>query len=544
MDSPVGGRPILVLLLILFAGAALRLWVAVHNPIPAGDGISSEMEMARNLSEGNGFSTMRKWTLYDPSMAPIRPEGNRQPAMSIILSGVFAVFGISFGAAQATAMAIGLACIVCVWFWARRLFGGVTALLAAAWLAFDPLFVWYSTQPDSLMLFTAFFSCILLAADSDRIGPWRAVVLGALCALSWLARTQGLILAGTAGLWVLLRGRPRLVSASAFCFAFILVALPWMIRNWVTFGSPFFSQAFQLLFTHNHYSVWEVRQSPIDPLENVLGQSLVSLAAYVAAGALRVLEPFTIGTLHRGEPFDGPSLAVFVLAGLFLLRDRAIRRRLAGPVFLCVPMLAALVMHVHPTRYVSFAMVVVVVAGFEGMKRILSAERAGRGFLIGTGLLFALLLARPIGSEIRSDSRLRAADAMEISRWIDANSSPGDWVVTFPNVELFIWDYLRPTLTMPNDYEMLLWPALQEHGVRFVVVDPDLPRMRPWLSTRWRRSPGGMEWSVVDPPPFLREVARSSSGRTIIYEWDGSVPQGFMVVDSLPPDNFRALPPQ
>jgi hypothetical protein len=543
MNPPVAGRSVLLLLLMIAAGAVLRASVAVRNPIPMGDGISSEIEMARNLAAGDGFSTMRKWTMYDPSMIPMRPEGNRQPAMSVILSGVFALFGVSFQASQVVSIGIGLACIVCIWLWARRIFGEAAALLTAAWFVFDPLFVWYSTQPDSVMLFTALFTCILMVGDSGHMGPMRALLLGALCALSWLSRTQGLILAATAGLWVLFRGRPRFGSTVAFALAFSLVALPWMIRNWTTFGSPFFSQAFQLLFSHNPYSVWEVRQSPIDPLENIRGQSPFSLVAYLAAGTLRVLEPFTIGTLHRGEPFDGPSLAVFLLAGLLLLRDPGARRRLVLPIFFCLPMIASLVMHMHPTRYLAFAMVVAVSAGFGGLVKLSSILGAGRVLRAGAGTILALLLVRALASEVRLDSRPRAAEAREISGWIAANTAPGDWVVTFPNVEMYVWDYRRPTLTMPDDYEMLLWPALQEHGVRFVIVDPDLPRTRPWLSDRWRMSPDGSGWDVIDPPPFLREVARSRSGLTLVYEWVGTVPAGFMEVESLPPDNFRALPP-
>ena len=142
-----------------------------------------------------------------------------------------------------------------------------------------------------------------------------------------------------------------------------------------------------------------------------------------------------------------------------------------------------------------------------------------------------------------SRSRARAAEAREVSDWLVANSRPDDWVVTFPNVEMLIWDYRRPTLTMPNDYEMLLWPCLEENGVRFVVVDRDLAGMRPRLASRWLYDPDGSGWLIEDPPPFLEEVYRSASGRTIVYEMTDRVPPGYMHVDSLPRDNMRALPP-
>jgi len=96
---------------------------------------------------------------------------------------------------------------------------------------------------------------------------------------------------------------------------------------------------------------------------------------------------------------------------------------------------------------------------------------------------------------------------------------------------------------MPNDYEMLLWPCLEEHDVRYVVIDRDISYLRPRLSTRWRRTPDGREWEIIDPPSFLEEVYRTRSGFTIVYEVISEVPDGFMYVDSLPRDNMRALPP-
>ncbi|MCK7506555.1 MAG: hypothetical protein MZV70_22515 [Desulfobacterales bacterium] len=75
-----------------------------------------------------------------------------------------------------------------------------------------------------------------------------------------------------------------------------------------------------------------------------------------------------------------------------------------------------------------------------------------------------------------------------------------------------------------------------------MVVDSDLPGLRPWPSGRWRRLPteaAGLCSTLRFPPGAWR----SGSGRTIIYRFTGPVPDGFMAVDSLPPDNFRALGP-
>ena len=59
-DSILRREP-LILLAILLLALILRIPVLVRNPIPAGDGVASNLEVAVNLRDGYGFSTMRKW---------------------------------------------------------------------------------------------------------------------------------------------------------------------------------------------------------------------------------------------------------------------------------------------------------------------------------------------------------------------------------------------------------------------------------------------------------------------------------------------------
>jgi hypothetical protein len=217
------------------------------------------------------------------------------------------------------------------------------------------------------------------------------------------------------------------------------------------------------------------------------------------------------------------------------------RRRMLLPALAALPPLLMLTLHEHSGRYLAFFVVIVTAIGSAGLVSL--GRLTGRRTAMAVWVLMLLPFIYPLSRVLEEDSTARAAEAKEISQWIKSNVGESEWVVTYPNVELLIWDYRRPTLTMPNDYEMLLWPCLQEHGVRYVVVDGYLPSMRPRLACRWRRTIDGSDWQVEDPPPFLHEVYRSSTGFTIVYEMSGNVPEGFMEVDSLPRDNMRALPP-
>jgi len=535
-------RESVLFLLIMLLAFVIRVPVLIRNPIPAGDGIASNLEVAENLGEGYGFSTMRKWTLYNESMEDYRPEGNRQPVMIILLYALFQITGPGFIAAQVLSLLIGLLCLFMCWLWVRRRFGKLPALFALMILSVTPLFVWYSTQPDSLMLFTALFFAILIAADKAEISFRRVVMLGILTGFAYLVRTQGMLLAFSMGFWIILRGkRKRIQKVLLFAAVFILTCMPWFIRNTQAFGSPTYTQGGQFLLNENHWAAWEVRDTPPEPFDMLRHSGAGAVATYLVRGVLRVIEPVTTGSLHRGEVFGQPSLIGFALLSLLALRSKELRKKMILPVAASIPMMAVLVFHEHSGRYLAFLIVIVIGLGSGGL---LSLRRlAGKKTVILTGGLLLLPFIYPLGKTLSENSIERASEAQEISLWLQNNSNPTDRVVTFPDVELLIWQYRRPTLTMPNDYEMLLWPCLEEFGVRYIVVDSYLPVLRPRLQSRWLRTPDDTGWQLIYPPDFLREVYRSESGKSIVYEMIEPVPEGFMYTDSLPGDNMRALPP-
>lgn len=529
-------------MLLFLLAVLVRLPVMFRNPLPAGDGIASNLEVAVNLTEGRGFSTFRKWTLYDSSMDVQRPEGNRQPAMSILIAALFLVTGPGFVAAQVLALMTGLFCLFMCWLWARRTFGRIPGMFTLMVLTVTPLFVWYSVQPDSLLLFTAVFFGVLMAAERETLSFRRAAFLGFLVGLSYLVRTQGSILAFSMGLWVLYRGGlKRWPKVFLFAGVFLLTCTPWFARNLNAFGSPTYTQGGQFLINENHWAAWEVRDDPPGPTDMLRFQGPGAVAAYLVKGALRVIEPVTTGSLHRGEVFGQPSLVGFAILALLVLRERDIRRKILLPAVAALPPMLLLVLHEHSGRYLAFFIVIVTGLGSAGL---LSLRRLTDGKTASlTAALLLLPFIYPMGRLLSENSTVRVREAEEVSRWLRMNSEDDDWVVTYPNAELLVWDYRRPTLTMPNDYEMLLWPCLEEHSVRYVVVDGFLPSMRPHLASRWRRTIDGRDWQVVDPPSFLTEVYRSGSGFSIVYEMTGDVPDGFMRVESLPRDNMRAVPP-
>jgi hypothetical protein len=528
---------------ILLAAVFIRVWVIHRNPIPAGDGIASHILLADNLKRGLGFRTFVKWTLYDQSEEFLRPEANRQPAMAFTMVPVFYLFGTGMLQAQTVALLQGLLAMFFGAFWAKRLFGREVALVVLAYMAVDPPFVWFGTQPDSLMLYASLFYLILIVADKQEISWKYSLLLGAMSGFLYLTRTQGMLMVPSMVLWALLRGGNRKwLKAVLVAAAALTVVSPWLFRNINEFGSPLYSQNGQFLLNENHWSAWSVRETAPSPMDMWNNQGPVAVARYLAAGVLRVIEPFTLGGTHRGEVFGQPTLVVFVIPAVIALLLKRNREKMLLPLVAIAPVLAALVLHQHSGRYLSIAVPAVVAAGSAGFREILRRPRK-KNLLFSILLVLLFIMTVPFIRVMQADSRVRAAEAMEAALWVKENASDSAWVCTYPNVELFHWIYRKPTLAWPNDYEMLLWPYLEQHSVQYMVVDRDLPALRPWLSRRWRRSPDGATWDAVNPPPFIAEVWRSRSGSTVIYRFTGSVPEGFMAVDSLPPDNYRAIGP-
>ena len=530
-------------IIILFAGALIRGWVVRRNPVPSGDGIASHVLLADNLKRGLGFTTFVKWTLYDSSREFLRPEANRQPAMALVLLPVFSLFGVGFLQAQAVALLHGLLAMFFCSFWAKRLFGREAAIAVLGYLAVDPPFVWFSTQPDSLMLYLSLFYLILILADKTEISWKRACLLGAISGVLYLTRTQGVLMVPAIALWILIRGGKKKWLKAILCgFSALLVVSPWLLRNIDEFGSPSYSQNGQFFLNENHWSAWSVRETAPSPSDMWNNQGPVAVAKYLAAGVLRVIEPFTLGSTHRGEVFGQPTLVIFLIPAIIAVFSMKNRRKMLLPAIAITPVLLALVLHQHAGRYLTIAVPAVVGMGAVGFKETIQRQ-SGRILLYWIILIVSLILVTPLIKMLQTDSRSRAAEAREAAVWVEENASDSAWVCTYPNVELFHWIYRKPTLTWPNDYEMLLWPYLQNHNVQYMVVDRDLPTLRPWLSRCWRRSPDGTSWDLIDPPPFITEVWRTESGNTIIYEFTDSVPDGYMSVDSLPPDNYRAIGP-
>ncbi|MDQ3680201.1 MAG: hypothetical protein M3378_06595 [Actinomycetota bacterium] len=175
---------------------------------------------------GDGRGMVHRFPFGFPHATAFRP-----PLYPLLLGGVYAITGPKLGAAQALNLAVGTGVVVLASLLAWRLAGGragvVTGLLAAVYppLVFNdglPL-----SEPLGLLLLAA---TVLLLVDRRTL--WAGVSSGLLL----LTRPSAQLFVIVLVMWVAWRLDWR--RASYFIVCAVLVATPWLVRNWVRLGTP------------------------------------------------------------------------------------------------------------------------------------------------------------------------------------------------------------------------------------------------------------------------------------------------------------------
>jgi hypothetical protein len=225
---------------------------------PDPEDVAYYVGVARNLVGGRGLVIDAIWSYATPPLTFPRPAFELWlPLPTILASAPMALFGPTFRAAQASS--IVLAGVVAVLAWAlgsmaaeeRGLTGGRaraialgTGLTSAVYL---PL-VLASAEPDSTLPFAALAlgACLLMGRlirpEAPVPATWSLVALGILVGLAALARNEAAWLAPTWVFfaWGINRARPGTLARLLGIPAIVALALygPWLIRDWLVFGSP------------------------------------------------------------------------------------------------------------------------------------------------------------------------------------------------------------------------------------------------------------------------------------------------------------------
>ena len=206
--------------------------------------------LANRVLDGEGFTREP----FD------KPTALRAPLYPLFLAGALGVSGRDQTVARLATAALGGLVVVLLYLLVFSLWGRGPALLAGALTAVSPALLVSSTGFFTEPLFLVLELAALLAALSFRRSPgglWLPVLIGVLCGLAALTRTNGILLllpiVPVLGLAAGSRRRALAVTGVTL-LATCITLVPWTVRNESAFGRfiPFTTQAgYSLIFVFN-----------------------------------------------------------------------------------------------------------------------------------------------------------------------------------------------------------------------------------------------------------------------------------------------------
>ena len=347
-------RRIAVATLLTLLGPAV-LWLTYHARFQ-GLTLAEAMDygqLARNIANGRGFVTSvvsPLGTNFSPDLTN-HTDLTHAPLFPIISAAMFGAFGAKDSVLALTSAVFYLLTIPLVYLLALRLFGRRTAFLSALLYIVGERMLQYalSGTPITLAGFLLTAAALALhrgyAADADPeargSGLKASALAGALIGLCYLTEyTFALCALPIAVYLALSRSRRRTASVLVFAAVFMLIAGPWMLRNYRATGYPVAGlRTYELVMMTDAYPSYTVYRStdakPILELlsgngTQVLRRSLAGLQAMydqlplLAGGWITAL--FLAGLLHvfRRQGADGlraamiSALLAVVLSSLML----------------------------------------------------------------------------------------------------------------------------------------------------------------------------------------------------------------------------------
>jgi Dolichyl-phosphate-mannose-protein mannosyltransferase len=523
----VSRRELVLSALLVFVVALItRAIFAAQIVFPKPEDTAYYVGVARNLLEGRGLVSDALWSYGTPPLVFPRPAFEVWLPLPTFLAAIpMALFGATFASAQLSSLILGAVVPVLAWRLAAdvateremsvqraRTLALGAGLTSAVYL---PLLL-HSALPDSTMPFAvlALASCLLMSRVARetrgvRLTDPRLIGLGVLMGLAaltrneaaWLAVVWVVVVLTAAGLTTAQRVRAiGVVGAVA-----LLVFAPWMIRDWVVFGSPLPGQAVTNAFSVTGFDIFAWNDPP-------------TLSRYLAVGPGRLLEMRIEGLWHNlGSVLLLPGFPI-ALIGLLASPWQARGAAMRPVVWLTlITFLVTSLLFPVATTWGTFlhaagpAQVLLVISALLALDAGLARLGARLGWHrpvawlgavlgIGASLLFSAALLPAFGTGSRATATLYeelGARMAAIDRPLDASAGP---VVT--NFPIWMAEVFRiPALALPDEPPLdVLDMASHFAGTRYVVLIS--PEGTHWPNDLEAGAPGSECFEAVNLPAW------------------------------------------
>ncbi len=505
-------------LLLALLGLAVVSIVAAFQPSPGYMDADYYYSGGLQLVDGHGFTEPYLWNyLDDPAGLPHPSHGYWMPLASLLAAAGAALFGPASWFAARTGFLLVAALIppltaALAWSFTTRhdlaLTSGLLAVFPVFYLAFLPV-----TDTFGLyMLFGGLFF-LVLNRKSSALNP---LLLGLLAGLMHLTRADGplwLLIAFLAVLFILPKpSRGRLLFTFSFLLltlaGYLLVMVPWFIRNYAAFGSFLAPGGSKMLWLTSYDQLFSYPASQLTFA--AWWQSGIAAISKARFWALGINLERTLA--EQGEIFLLPLIG---LGFWHLRKDR--RVQLAGLAWLLTLVAMTIVFPfagarggffhsaaaLQPVWWALAPLGIDRVIAWGSRKRGWNAAQAGTVFRSGLVALAALLTVviiygRVVGGGGGSAWGQENTSYSQISTSLREQGMTGEAIVMVANPPGFYLASGNPAIAVPDgDVDTLLTVA-RRYGAEYVILEEG-------------STPGGLV-PVYDHPagqivlPYLGEV--------------------------------------
>ncbi len=279
------------------------------------------LHIAENLARGRGFVEDILWNYLDqPNGLPHPSNLYWMPLQSILIAPFFVLFGVSYRIAQIPFILLSSLLPLFAFYLARKISSRDNyAWAAALFTAFSGFYTIYWVSPDSFTSFALVASvCLFSIARGIETNSARYFfATGILAGLSHLSRADGILLLAVVPIALVIQKPRNLSHALLFTLyvllGYLLVMVPWFVRNYVSVGTPYPSAGTKTLWLLNYDQLF--RYTDDLTLTRYLAGGIGSILSAKLLAALRNIFVVVFGDLQL-------FLTPFAIVGLWQLRRR------------------------------------------------------------------------------------------------------------------------------------------------------------------------------------------------------------------------------
>jgi len=234
-----------VQLLVLFIIAfSLRFFLQFFNIVFEGDEMNY-VQLAKNLYYGEGYTVTFINFLYLSSPFG-SPDFYWPPLLPYVIYLFYIVFGVSDFSAKLVSVIFGSLLVIPIYFLGKQLFNEKIGFLCALLVTVSRNLVLFSIQVNADIPLVFFLTtCVYWNIKSTENANLKYCLLsGLFFGLAYLARFSAIIFLPILLFNLLYLGKTKKKVYSFFLFvaSFFVIISPWLIRNVLLTGSPFFSE--------------------------------------------------------------------------------------------------------------------------------------------------------------------------------------------------------------------------------------------------------------------------------------------------------------